>query len=301
MKVAIAGGTGFVGKAITKQLLDQNHEVFILTRNRPITKSTQQIHYVQWLKNDDKPENQLENIDVFINLAGTSLNSGRWTASRKKQIVESRLAATNEIKRIISKLKQKPHTLLNASAIGYYGTSLTQTFTEQDILSPTDFLSTTVHEWELSAREIETLGVRVILMRFGVILGKEDGALPRIKLPYTIFAGGTVGSGKQWVSWIHIDDIVKAALFCIDTPSIEGSINFTAPLPVQMKAFGKTIGRILHKPHWMPAPAPLLKIALGEMSILVLEGQKVLPSQLEQHGFIFDFPTLEIALNDLLI
>ncbi|WP_042351755.1 TIGR01777 family oxidoreductase [Bacillus massiliigorillae] len=299
MKVAIAGGSGFVGKAITKELLANNHDIYILTRDKSRMKHHQKITYIQWLNTGDNPESELNGVDVIINLAGESLNSGRWTASRKKSILESRLQATTEIKRIINSMTTKPHTLLNASAIGYYGTSDTNVFTEEDIISPTDFLSDTVHQWEQQAMQVETYGVRIVCMRFGVILGKEDGALPRMLLPYKLFVGGTVGSGKQWLSWIHIKDVVKAALFCINNTLIHGAVNFTSPHPETMKTFGQTIAFVMHRSHWVPAPAPILQLALGEMSILVLKGQKVLPTILEQHGYNFYFPTLQEALQDL--
>ncbi|MEH6941903.1 TIGR01777 family oxidoreductase [Bacillus sp. JJ722] len=300
MKVAIAGGSGFVGKAITAELLANHHHIYILTRNTSRINTIPNITYVQWLNNGDRPEKQLEGVEVIINLAGESLNSGRWTASRKKRILDSRLHTTAEIKRIIASMTTKPHTLLNASAVGYYGTSNTNIYTEEDIVSPTDFLSDTVYQWEHQAMQVEALGVRTVCMRFGVILGREDGALPRMLLPYKLFGGGTVGSGIQWLSWIHINDVAKATLFCMDHQSIYGAVNFTAPNPETMKSFGKTISSVMNRPHWMPAPAPLLNLALGEMSILVLEGQKVLPNKLNQHGYSFCFSSLQEALQDLL-
>lgn len=299
MKVAIAGGSGFVGKAITEELLANHHDVYILTRSTSRINNNPNITYVQWLNDSDLPEKQLEGVELIVNLAGESLNSGRWTVSRKKSILESRLHTTAEIKRIIASMTTKPHTLLNASAIGYYGTSNTNIFTEEDIVSPTDFLSDTVHQWEQKAMQVESLSVRVVCMRFGVILGREDGALPRMMLPYKLFVGGTVGNGKQWLSWIHIKDVTKAALFCVDNQSIRGAVNFTAPNPETMKSFGKAIASVMNRPHWMPAPAPLLQLALGEMSILILEGQNVLPIKLELHGYSFSFSSLQEALQDL--
>lgn len=301
MRVAIAGGSGFVGKAITEELIKQKHKIVILTRNKSNKKPSTTISYVQWLNDSDKPEKELENIEVFINLAGESLNSGRWTETRKKQIMDSRLLAVKELHRIIASLQTKPKVFLNASAIGYYGTSLTQTFTEEDIKHPTDFLSNTVDQWEKEAFSIVESDIRTVFMRFGVILGKKEGALPRILLPYTFFVGGTIGSGKQWLSWIHIKDVAKAVVFCINHDSIYGPVNFTAPEPQTMKAFGKTIADVIHKPHWMPTPSLFLKLALGEMSILVLEGQKVLPKKLLHQGYTFSFPTLKSAIKNILL
>jgi len=298
MKIAIAGGSGFIGKALTEKLLAENHEVYILTRE---SKNSESVKYVRWLHTNDQPELELEHTDIFINLAGESLNSGRWTTERKKRILHSRLIATQEINRIISKMTQKPKVLLNASAIGYYGTSLSHVFTEEHLAQPSDFLSQTVHLWEKEASQSISLGVRTVFMRFGVVLGKNNGALPRMVMPYRLFVGGTVGSGKQWLSWIHIQDVVDATIHCIQNDNIHGAVNFTTPHPEPMKNFGQTIAKFLGKPHYFPTPAPLLQVLLGEMSVLILEGQKVLPHQLIQHNFSFSYPTLNEALDNLLI
>ena len=300
MKIAIAGGNGFVGTALTEELVKNPHEVYIITRHAHSAPQKQGVTYVQWLNDGDQPEKQLENIDVYINLAGEYLNSGRWTAKRKKQLLESRLASTNEMVRIISSADKKPHLFLNASAIGYYGTSRTETFTERTIKNPSDFLSQVTFNWEKAAQELENKQIRTIYMRFGVIIGKNGGALQRMILPYRLFAGGTIGSGEQILSWIHLSDVVQAILFCINNERIDGAVNFTAPHPLNMKEFGKTISHVMKKPHWLPVPSFTLKLMLGEMSILVLEGQRVLPEKLREHKFEFAYPTLETALHDIL-
>ncbi|MBX9975599.1 TIGR01777 family oxidoreductase [Cytobacillus firmus] len=299
MRIAIAGGTGFVGNALVKKLLEKKHEIFILTRNISDKQHSKNLNYVQWLNDDDSPEDVLESIDVFINLAGESINSGRWTEERKKRILNSRITATKEVLRIISRLEEKPYTLINASAVGYYGTSQIETFTEASRKSGTDFLAETVRRWEEEASKAEEFEVRAVFCRFGIILEKNDGALPRMALPYKIFAGGTVGTGSQWVSWIHLDDAVNGILFCIDQEQLQGPVNFTSPYPVTMKEFGQILGEVLNRPHWMPAPGFALKIALGEMSTLVLEGQKVLPEKLQSFGFDFLYPDLKAALGDI--
>lgn len=298
MKIAIAGGTGFVGKALTKDLLNKGHEVFILTRTSKKT-SQEKLHYVQWLSPQSKPEKELDGLDAFINLAGESINSGRWTESRKERILKSRLDATQEVIRILEKLDHKPRVLINASAIGIYGTSLSKTFTENDTSYGQDFLASTVSAWESSALEAEQHGVRVVLCRFGIILDRTEGALPRIALPYRLFAGGTVGNGQQWLSWIHLEDVIRGIQFAIERDDLYGPVNFTAPQPIRMKEFGRTLGKILHRPHWMPAPGIALKLLLGEMSLLVLEGQEVLPEKLLLHDFRFAFPTLPPALKNI--
>ncbi|WP_404358075.1 TIGR01777 family oxidoreductase [Cytobacillus firmus] len=299
MRIAIAGGTGFVGSVLVKKLLDKNHELFILTRNTADKHSSKNLQYVQWLNDDDSPEDALESIDVFINLAGESINSGRWTDERKKRILNSRITATREVLRIVSRLEEKPYTLINASAVGYYGTSLNETFTEANSKSGTDFLAETVTRWEEEASKAEEFEVRTVFCRFGIILEKDDGALPRMALPYKLFAGGPVGTGDQWVSWIHLDDVVNGILYCIEHEQLQGPVNFTSPNPLTMKEFGKILGEVLNRPHWLPAPGFALKIALGEMSTLVLEGQKVLPEKLQALGYDFLYPDLRSALRNI--
>lgn len=299
MRVAITGGTGFVGKVLTKRLLDLGHDVFILTRNRQTQSTKNNLTYVRWLTEDSDPASMLKNIDVFVNLAGESINSGRWTAERKVRIRKSRIEATEQVLTILENLEDKPKTLINASAIGYYGTSLTKTFTERERESGNDFLATTVKLWEEKALQASAMGIRTALCRFGIILDNNEGALPRMALPYKFFVGGTVGSGEQWMSWIHIDDVVNAMIYIMENESLSGPINFTAPNPVKMNTLGKEIGKALGRPHWMPAPAFALKALLGEMSLLVLEGQQVLPNKLKEAGYTFSYSRIDEALKNI--
>lgn len=299
MKIAITGGTGFVGQALTEELLEHHHEVMILTRNPDKYDNRSGVTYVKWLSDGAKPEDALEGIQAFINLAGESINSGRWTDERKKRIINSRINSTQEVMNIIKTLKEKPACLINASAIGYYPSSKTNTYTEASTETADNFLGETVQIWEREASKANQLDIRVAYARFGIILGEEEGALPRIALPYKMFVGGTVGSGDQWMSWVHIKDIARAVHFIIETESISGPVNVTAPSPVTMKEFGKTLGAVLGRPHWIPVPSLALKVAMGEMSALVLEGQKVLPSVLSENGFKFEYPELKSALIDI--
>ncbi|MEH7379238.1 TIGR01777 family oxidoreductase [Bacillus sp. JJ1533] len=299
MKISIAGGTGFVGKKLTEYLLIQQHEVFILTRNADKTSHHPNLHYVEWLKATSAPEIELEGVEALINLAGESLNSGRWSEARKKRILDSRVTATKEIVRIISSLSKKPKVLLNASAVGIYGTSESSTFTEDTTVLGNDFLAHTVSAWEQEANRADELGVRTCLLRLGVVLGDEGGALTRMILPYKFFIGGTIGSGSQWLSWIHIEDVLKGIDFLLHHDEVSGPINFVAPNPVHIKEFGKTAGKVLNRPHWLPVPGFALQLLLGEMSILVLEGQKVLPKKLVEQGFTFTFNNVEKALKNI--
>lgn len=297
MKIAITGGTGFLGSVLTELLMEKGHEVFILTRSdKPKERG---ITYVRWLSDGARPEAQLEGIDAIVNLAGTSINDGLWTDKQKKKIYESRVSATKEVLRIISALEKKPEVLVNASAIGIYPASEHKTYTEADREYGNDFLAETVLAWESLAEQAQLDGVRAAYARFGILLGKEEGALPLMALPYKLFAGGTVGSGRQWLSWIHVRDAARAVLFAIEHEELTGPFNVAAPNPQRMKAFGKEIGRVLGRPHWIPAPSFALKAALGDKSRLVLEGQRALPTVLLAHGFKFEFPNLPEALADI--
>ncbi len=299
MKFVIAGGSGFIGRELTDTLLAQGHEVVILTRNEK--KSSQSITYIKWLREGTFPEKEIDHADVFINLAGVSINSGRWTASHQKEIYDSRMKATDELLRIIADIQKKPSVLINASAIGIYPSSLTSVYTEKSTELAKNFLGHTVNDWEKKAAGAEIDGIRTVFMRFGVVLGRKGGALPLLVLPYRFFLGGTIGSGKQWVSWIHHKDAVRAICFAAENEKISGPVNVTAPHPVSMAEFGKTISAVLHSPHFLPVPSILLKLILGTKSSLVLEGQHVLPDKLTKTDFHFLYPTLQNALRDLLM
>lgn len=300
MKIAIAGGTGFVGKALADHLLKNNYKVIILSRKLIHTNETDDIRYVQWLSENSSPIQELQDTDIFINLAGESINSGRWTEKRKAKIVNSRLESVHELLDIINKLDTKPKALINASAIGIYGTSFETIFTEKDNHGfGNDFLSKTVKQWEKEADKASQFGIRTVFCRFGIILDKQEGALPKIAFPYKSFIGGPIGNGRQWMSWIHIEDVVKGISFIIENEQIQGPINFTSPNPVTMTEFGKTLASVLHRPHWFPVPRYALHLLLGEMSTLVIDGQKVLPNKLLENGYQFTYSNLNLALENI--
>ncbi|MEH7439439.1 TIGR01777 family oxidoreductase [Neobacillus drentensis] len=299
MKIAIAGGTGFVGKALVNELSKYNHEIVILTRRTRKSSEKANVRYTQWLTDNANPVMDLQDTDIFINLAGESINNGRWTEERKSKILSSRIEAVDAVLDIINQLDRKPQALINASAIGIYGTSETKVFTENNEKLGTDFLAETVVKWEQEASKAVPLGIRTVLCRFGIILEKDAGALPKMLMPYKWFIGGNIGSGKQWMSWIHLEDVVKGIIFAIENKQIQGPVNFTAPHPVMMSDFGKTLAEILDRPHWLPVPSFALRLLLGEMSTLVVDGQKVLPNKLLDHGFQFQYPNLEKALKNI--
>ena len=297
MRIVIAGGSGFIGRKLTDLFLEEGHEIVILTRREV---SSDRVSYVKWLENDILPEKEIKHADVIVNLAGVSINDGRWNHRHQKEIYESRMTATEELLRIIGEMPEKPSVLINASAIGIYPASLERTYTEEASERANDFLGKTVRDWEAKASQAQKFGLRTVFMRFGVVLGKEGGALPLMALPYKLFAGGTVGSGKQWVSWVHVEDVARAILFAINNGHLQGPVNVTSPSPLHMKDFGKSIGLVLKRPHWLPVPAIAMILALGQKSSLVLEGQHVIPKVLLEQGFTFKFSKLTNALEDLL-
>lgn len=300
MHIVVTGGTGFVGRTLVENLLNDGHEVSILTRNPSGKPQKSKVSYIKWLGENTAPEKELANVDAIVNLAGASINNGRWTKNRKEQILQSRIKATDAVNNLIGALSSKPEVLVNASAVGYYGMSESETFTEKPSSEADDFLATVVRRWEQeAARAEQRYGVRTVFARFGVILG-DGGALPKMVTPYKLGIGGTVGSGRQWLSWIHIDDVVGLIRFAIENPEIRGPLNVTAPNPEKMKTMGRTIAEVLRRPHWIPIPEFAMKAALGEMSNLLLQGQRVLPEKAQQHGYAFRYPELKPALRQLL-
>lgn len=299
MKIVITGGTGLIGSALCNKLLEQKHEVIILCRSIPSSNLIKDVKYVTWLTQDKIDLETLDHTDCIINLAGATI-SKRWTNAYKESIVSSRLEATTEVLSIIKQLNSKPSILINASAIGFYGTSESKTFTEETLPAGDDFLATTCEKWEALASQAKDLGVsRVIYTRFGLILDAKNGALPKMLLPYRSFVGGNLGSGKQWYSWIHIDDCVNSIIHILQNPPIEGPVNIVSPNPVTMSEFGKVLASVLKRPHYLSAPSFVLQSILGEMSLLVLKGQRVLPKKLTETNFLFKYPDLSSALKSL--
>jgi uncharacterized protein len=233
-----------------------------------------------------------------INLVGEGIASRPWTLKRKAAIISSRVNGGKAITEAILQSDHKPAVLVQASGVGCYGTGEEQVFTEDDPYG-IDFPAQICIQWEESTRAVERVGVRRIVTRFGVVLTARGGFLERVLLPFRLYAGGPLGDGKQWWSWIHYKDLVEAILYLVKHPDAQGPYNLTAPAPKRMADFGKTLGKIIHKPFWLHVPSFALKLALGELSTMVLAGQKVLPRQLEKMGFQFQFGTLEPALRDL--
>jgi uncharacterized protein (TIGR01777 family) len=296
MRVAICGGTGFIGSALSEHLLKNGHEVTVVTRKLPPdhTRDPRLVLYT-WDEIASHPE-LMEGMDAVVNLAGSSL-SQRWTAKAKDSIIHSRLTTVAAVAKLVKELHSKPGVVIQASAVAVYGTSWTDTFDENSPKRVMDFPSDVVSQWEDAADNIQ--GVRLVKLRIGVVLGNQGGAFPIMRLPYRLGVGGKIGSGRQWLSWIHLEDIIRLIEFCMTHPEAEGPVNATAPEPVTNDQFGQAVGRAYHRPHWFPVPAVMMKAVLGEQSLIILEGQRILPAKALELGFKFRYPHLQEALNDL--
>jgi hypothetical protein len=301
MRIIITGATGFIGAPLCSALKNAGHRVTVLTRSRDAAEKSLGAGYelVEWQPpTSGEWEAAIGGAEGVINLAGENIGASRWTKKRKQVIIGSRLAATGAIVNAIGKAKNKPKVLVNASAVGFYGPRGDEEVTEQSQSSAgSDFLAQTVQQWENEAKKAEAYGTRVVLLRNGIVLEKDGGALARMLLPFRLFIGGPIGSGRQWMSWIHRDDVMGLILFALQNGNARGVINATAPNPVTMQEFCMTLGKAMHRPSWLPAPGFALKILLGEMSMLVLTGQKVLPKQAEKLGYKFQYPELGAALR----
>jgi uncharacterized protein (TIGR01777 family) len=293
VRIVIAGGSGLLGRALTGRLLHDGHTVAVLTR------SPRHPHDVAW--NPTDPTTQWAEIaaaaDAVINLAGESIAGRRWTSARKAALLASRLAATRALASAIRGSTPRPAVFLSGSAIGIYGPRGSEPITEETPPG-NDFLASLCVAWEREAAAVASL-TRVVLLRTGVVLARQGGALPQMALPFTLFAGGRVGSGRQCVPWIHIDDWVEMARWALLTAAIDGPLNATAPQPVSNATFAHALGRAMHRPSLLPAPAFALRLALGEMADVVLTGQCVLPAKAQRLGFMFRYPDLDAALANL--
>lgn len=293
MKVAITGGTGFVGKHLVKYYIEQKASIILISRTKQKS-GHPLIRTMTWAEIEANMM-PLEGVDAIVNLAGESINQ-RWTEETKKRILSSRLEAVERVSSVIEKLEKKP-VLVNASGISIYGTSETETFTEESELQVNDFLSNVVDQWEMAAEHIPD--TRVVLLRFGIVLGKDGGAFPKMAMPFKLGLGGRVGSGRQMLSWIHVKDICRLIDFCIQQEDLEGPVNATAPQPVTNDEFGRKLAAALRKPYLFPVPAFMLRLMFGELASLLLEGQRVFPKVAIDRGFDFQYPVLELALKDL--
>lgn len=306
MKVVVTGATGFVGSRLVERLHQDGQTVVVLTRNpdraqRVFPSATYPnvtcVGYTPTEAGDW--QTAIAGCDAVVNLAGEPIAEGRWTPERKQAILDSRKVGTQRIVEAIAQAQPKPSVLINSSAVGYYGSSETATFDEASPAAD-DFLAAVCQAWEAEAQKVTESGVRLVILRTGIVLGLEGGAIAKMLTPFRLFAGGPLGSGKQWVSWIHREDMVNLILTALNQPSYAGILNATAPNPVRMAELSTVMGNVLGRPSWLPVPDFALEALLGDAAKVVLEGQKVMPQRTQALGFTYQYTTVQAALQNIL-
>lgn len=296
MRILITGGTGLIGRHLCKSLLAAGHELTVLSR-KPDTVAAKCGNAVKPMAalGEWTPEMTFE---AVINLAGEPIVDERWTGRRKQMLRDSRIALTEALVQRIAAAERKPQVLLSASAIGYYGARDDERLSE-DSGAGNDFPAQLCLDWEAAALAAEKYGVRVCLLRSGLVLSRDGGLLGRMLPPFKLGLGARVGDGRQWMSWVHIEDHISMQLRLLQDDQLSGAYNLTAPTPVTNREFTAELAAVLHRPAPFVAPASLLKLSLGEAASLLLEGQRVLPARMQAAGQVFRFPTLKAALQDL--
>ncbi len=305
-RVVVAGGSGFIGQRLCQTLLADGFEVTILTRGKREPKSSG-IRYLTWdpeasgshLEKDAERQTEtlkeaLSGARAVVNLCGESIAGPRWTDARKRELTKSRTQPTETLVAAVAELDQPPAVFIQASGVGYAGTG--QAAIDESAPAGQDFLARLAVAWE---NPVERLAIRSVILRFGVVLDVSGGALPQMLLPFRLFVGGPIGSGKQWLSWVHVDDAVAAIRFAIDS-DLSGPVHVTAPEPVRNASFASTVGRLMRRPALLTLPRFVMTAALGEQATLVCDGQRAIPARLLAAGYEFRFPTLDRALHDLL-
>lgn len=296
MKILIAGSTGFVGNALIPTLKKAGHTVCRLVRPGTVVKGGDDGFQVVWNPGTGELGGAAVGADAVVNLAGASIADRRWTQKRKEELRSSRVDATRALVTALAKMSARPRVLVSASGIGIYGDRGEDVLTEEN-QPGNDFLSQLAKEWESEALKAEALGVRVVVARLGMVLAQQGGALPKMMLPFRCFVGGRISSGRQWVSWVALEDVLQALLFALENGNVRGPLNVISPQPVRNAEFTKALASALHRPALFPAPAFALRLAVGEMAdALLLSSQRVLPRKLEQLGFHFQHPDLNEAL-----
>lgn len=297
MRLVLTGASGFIGSALSARLLQAGHSLVLLTHGSPPNASAPGRRWIHWTPGSiGEWAKYLDGADGIVNLAGTSFAGRKWSYNQQRRLQQSRFDSTRSLVLACSRAKQRPKFLINASAVGYYGPRQDELLSE-DAPAGNDFLANLCLGWEAEAIGAEALGLRVIRLRSGVVLGANGGALSKMAEPFKWFAGGYLGSGQQWLSWIHLDDEVNLILHLIENSSIAGPVNATAPNPARNKEFNQTLGAVLHRPCWAPVPAFALRLALGKMAEMLLTGQRVIPSAALKSGFQFRYPHLKDALE----
>ena len=307
MRVLITGGSGLIGRALTHNLTTDGHEVLILSRNpERVSGLPAGARAVAWdTRTADGWGTLADGADALVNLAGANLAGesffpSRWTTERKRLLRDSRVNAGRAIVQAVEQASRKPGVIIQASGIGYYGALGDEIVTEDTPAGPGFLAQLAAEDWEPSTAPVEAMGVRRAVARSAGVLDPNEGALWRLLLPFRLFVGGPMGSGKQWFPWIHLQDEARALRFLIDHPQASGPFNLTAPYPLTNAGFAKVLGQVMGRPSWIPVPGFALKLAFGEVTSVLLEGQRAIPKRLQELGFEFRFSTAEAALKDLL-
>lgn len=293
MRILITGGSGFIGQALCAQLQRVGHRLTVWSRHpRQTAPRLPGVHVIEDLA-------EANEIEAVVNLAGAPIVARRWSTRRKQEIRDSRIGTTEKLLRWMTPQLRRPHVLISGSAVGYYGP---RDHTPLDESAPAgdDFAAQLCRDWEHEAMEAEALGLRVCRLRTGVVLGPDGGALQKMRLPFQLGLGGPIGDGRQWLSWIHREDLVAMIQWLLEQDSAGGAYNGTAPEPVPQREFARTLGRVLHRPALLPTPAFALRLALGEAATMLLTGQRVLPVHAMAEGFDFRYPNLQGALQEVL-
>ena len=302
MKIIIAGATGFIGRALTETLLKEGHDLTLVARHAPkeTSISNVKLHSMIWNPDDETGIlREINGADAVINLAGEPIVGKRWTDAQKMKLLESRVHATKFIARSIDKASIRPKVLINASAIGYYGSRGNEELAEE-ARGGEGFVSEMCRAWEAHAIRVEDFGVRVVRLRIGIVLGKGGGALAQMLPPFQMYLGGWLGSGNQWMSWIHRDDLARLIVFCLENKTAQGAVNAVSPQAVTNKAFSMVLAQVLNRPCLLPMPELVLKLLLGEMSFILLASQRVIPKRAKELCFSFQYSEIRKALDVIL-
>lgn len=300
LKILIAGGTGLIGSALSKALVEDGHEVWVLTRSPGKAQLPVGVKAAAW---DGKSAHGWGDLageaDAIINLTGATLARWPWTEAYKKTIRSSRVNPGHAIVEAVRNAPRKPSVVIQIAGTGYYGNQGDRVL-DESAAKGNDFLARVGDDWESAVRPVQEMGVRYVVLRTAPVISREGGLLPPFKFQHNLFAGGPLGSGRQYIPWIHLSDLVQVFRFLLTRPDAEGVFNVAAPETLTNADFQRTVARVMRRPYWLPAPAFALRLVLGEMSVVVLEGQRVLPKRLQEMGFCFKYDRLMPALEDAL-